>query len=186
MWSREHSHTASLVTRIAGALALAVTLAACFQPLYGDRSFTGGPGVREALAGVEIVPIEAPKGSELAPMAVLVRNELMFGVTGGSGGAPPTHRLVVRLAGNRTPIVSTTGTYEFESYALDAGFTLTELATKKVVLNAGSAARATLDMPGGMQRFVRDRGVRDAQMRTAKVIADQIRARLASYFFAGT
>ena len=186
MWSREQNRTASFVCRIAGALALAVTLAACFQPLYGDRSAIGGPGVREALAGVEIVPIEAPKGSDLAPLAVLIRNELMFGVTGGSGGAPPTHRLVVRLAASRTPVVSTIGTYEFETVAIDASFTLTELATKKVVLNANSGARATFDMPGSQQRFARDRGLRDAQMRSAKVVADQVRARLASYFFAGT
>jgi LPS-assembly lipoprotein len=42
------------------------------------------------------------------------------------------------------------------------------------------------DIPGQEQRFARQRGLRDAENRAAKVIASQIRTRLASYFVAGT
>ena len=41
-------------------------------------------------------------------------------------------------------------------------------------------------LPGQEQRFARVRGLRDAELRAAKVIADNIRSRLASYFIAGT
>ena len=47
-------------------------------------------------------------------------------------------------------------------------------------------ARVSYDIPGQQQRFARARGLRDAENRAAKVIADNIRSRLASYFVAGT
>jgi LPS-assembly lipoprotein len=42
------------------------------------------------------------------------------------------------------------------------------------------------DIPGQAQRFARARALRDAEDRAAKLIADNIKARLASYFVAGT
>ena len=47
-------------------------------------------------------------------------------------------------------------------------------------------ARVSYDIPGQEQRFARLRGLRDAETRAAKVIAENIRTRLASYFAAGT
>ena len=46
--------------------------------------------------------------------------------------------------------------------------------------------RVSYDIPGQQQRFARLRGLRDAESRAAKVIADNIMARLTSYFIAGT
>ena len=46
--------------------------------------------------------------------------------------------------------------------------------------------RVTYNVPGQQQRFAKDRGLRDAETRAAKEIAEQIRSRLASYFVAGT
>jgi LPS-assembly lipoprotein len=94
--------------------------------------------------------------------------------------------LAIRLGGSRTAVVTTEARPEFESVALDANYTLTDIATKKPVLNASATARATLSVPGAQQRFARSRGQLDAERRAAQVIADQIRARLASYFMAGT
>jgi LPS-assembly lipoprotein len=47
-------------------------------------------------------------------------------------------------------------------------------------------ARASYDIPGSEQRFARIRALRDTENRTATVVADQIKSRLASYFVAGT
>jgi LPS-assembly lipoprotein len=49
-----------------------------------------------------------------------------------------------------------------------------------------ATTRVTYMTPGFQQRFTKTRAVRDAETRAAKVIADQIRTRLASYFVAGT
>jgi LPS-assembly lipoprotein len=54
------------------------------------------------------------------------------------------------------------------------------------VVTGQTFARVSYDIPGQEQRFARLRGLRDAETRAAKVIADNIRTRLASYFAAGT
>ena len=71
-----------------------------------------------------------------------------------------------------------------EDYNLEANFSLTEIATNKVVMSGQTFARASRDVTG--QRFAGARALRDAETRAAKVVADQIAARLASYFVAGT
>ena len=118
MWSREHStarrqaepDTAGRadgapnceiaaprrLLRLAAAMAIAGAVGGCFQPLYAERSPTGGPGLRDALAAVEIDTIAAPAGTALARIAVEVQNELRFGITGGSGSAPATHQLKIK------------------------------------------------------------------------------------------
>ena len=47
-------------------------------------------------------------------------------------------------------------------------------------------SRVSYNIPGQEQRFAGARGLRDAENRAAKVIADNIHSRLASYFVAGT
>jgi LPS-assembly lipoprotein len=74
---------------------------------------------------------------------------------------------------------------DIENYGIDATYSLIELATGKVVLTGQTFARVSYDIPGQQQRFARARGLRDAENRAAKVIAEQIRSRLASFFVAG-
>ena len=69
---------------------------------------------------------------------------------------------------------------------LNASITLTEIATKKVVLQSSTFARASYDIPGPEQRFAAQRASRNAEDRAVDVIAENIRNRLASYFVAGT
>jgi LPS-assembly lipoprotein len=71
-------------------------------------------------------------------------------------------------------------------YALNANYTLIEVKTGKPVFTSQTFARVTYDIPGQAQRFARDRGRRDAENRASQLIADNIRARLASFFVAGT
>jgi LPS-assembly lipoprotein len=58
--------------------------------------------------------------------------------------------------------------------------------TDKSVVLSTAFARVSYDTPGSEQRFARIRGLRDAENRAARVIAEHIRNRLASYFIAGT
>jgi LPS-assembly lipoprotein len=84
-------------------------------------------------------------------------------------------------------IVDTTTTRPaIENYGINATYVLTETASGKAVVNGQTFARVSYDIPGQEQRFARLRGLRDAETRAAKVIADNIRSRLASYFAAGT
>jgi len=80
----------------------------------------------------------------------------------------------------------TTGRVMAEITGIDTTFTLTELATGKAVMNGRTFARVSSDYPGQQQRFARVRARLDAEDRAAKVIAENIRTRLASFFVAGT
>ena len=73
-----------------------------------------------------------------------------------------------------------------ENYGINATYSLIEIATAKVVVTGQTFARVSYDIPGQAQRFARLRGLRDAETRAAKVIAENVRSRFASYFIAGT
>jgi len=171
-----------LVIRAAASIGLAALVAGCFQPLYGQRSPMGGSAVGEALRGVEVQQISAPSGTSLARIANEVRNNLIFGLTGGSGQSAATHRLIIQLSAGREQVIVdvTTARPDIENFNLNATYTLVDLSTNETVVRGQSFARVSYDIPGQAQRFARDRGMRDAENRAAGVIADNIKTRLAS------
>ncbi len=132
------------------ALAAAGLLAGCFQPLYGERSLTGGPGVRERLSAVDVGTIPAPNGTPEARIAVEVRNALIFDLTGGAGANSPTHDLAVQLSAIRQQVIVdiTTARPDVEQYGINATYTLTEIATGKPVVTGQTFARVSYDIPG--------------------------------------
>src|SRR5215831_13352662 len=170
------------------ALGIAGLVGACFQPLYGEQTATGGPVLRDQLSAVDVLQIQAPKGTDEARIAVEIRNSLLYDFTGGGYAAPPTHRLKIAISSTRASIIVDVNTSrpDVENYGLNSTYSLTEIATGKVVVTGTTFARVSYDIPGQEQRFARVRGLRDAELRAAKVIADNIRSRLASYFIAGT
>ena len=136
----------------------------------------------------QIERIPAANGTPEARLAVELQNLLDFELTGGGGMISPTHRLQVRMITNRSSITTdvTTGRVLSEITGIDAYFTLTELATGKAVLNGRTFSRVSSEYPGQQQRFARQRARLDAEDRAAKVLAENIRTRLASFFVAGT
>lgn len=173
--------------RIAAVIALGALNAACFQPLYASRTVSGTP-LAAQLAQVQVDRIGAPNGSPEARIAVELQNQLDFEMNGGGGMISPTHRLVVRMTVGRSSIITdaTTGRVLSEITAINASYSLTELATGKAVLNDITMARVSSDYPGQQQRFARSRARLDAEDRAAKVIAEAVRTRLASFFIAGS
>jgi LPS-assembly lipoprotein len=188
MWWSEVPLKTKRALRLAGALAAAAMLAGCFQPLYGDRSLSGGSTIRAELSQVDIAQIPAANGTPLARLAVEVRNSLLFGFTGGGASPPPTHRLNIRMTSSELSVVVDirTARPDVNNFGINASYDLIELKTGKVVLRDQTFSRVSYDIPGQEQRFARARGLRDAESRAGKVIADNIQARLASYFVAGT
>jgi LPS-assembly lipoprotein len=177
------------VIRAAAALAIAALTGGCFQPLYGERSTVdGAPVLRDQLSSVDVLQIEAPKGTDEARLAVEIRNSLLFDFTGGGASASPTHQLKIAMSSTRTSVIVDIDASrpEIENYGINASYSLMEIATKKVVVTGQTFARVSYDIPGQQQRFARQRGLRDAESRAAKVIANNILSRLASYFVAGT
>jgi LPS-assembly lipoprotein len=173
--------------RLAVAMALAGLVAGCFQPLYGERSVGGGPAIREKLQTVDVAPINPVRGNNVARLGLEVRNALLFSLNGDGGGQAPLYMLEVQLAPSRTNVIvdTTTSRPDIENFGIDAAYTLREIATGKPVLTGSTFSRVSYDIPGQEQRFARARGLRDAEDRAAKVIADNISSRLASYFVSG-
>ncbi|MBI4275150.1 MAG: hypothetical protein HY659_10675 [Rhizobiales bacterium] len=177
--------------RLAAVLAMAMLTAGCFQPLYGERSFTtaaGGPGLRDRLSAVEVQTIDTPSGTPVARIGGEIRNALMFDLTGGGAALPATHRLKISLSTQTLSVIvdTTTARPDVSNYGIDATYALVEIATGKTVANGRTFSRVSYDIPGQEQRFAAARGLRDAENRAAKVIAEQIKSRLASYFVTGS
>jgi len=174
--------------RIAAVVALGALNAACFQPLYASRTFNGEKPIGAALAQVQVERVDAPNGTPESRIAVELQEALKFEINGTEGLISPTHGLKVRMSVGRNSIITdaTTGRVMAEITGIDATFTLTELATGKVVMRGNTFSRVSSDYPGQQQRFARVRARVDAENRAAKTIADNVRTRVASYFVAGT
>lgn len=173
---------------VAAVLGLGLLTAACFQPLYGNHTLAAGDSVRDRMSAVEIAPIVAKNGTPEARLAVALRNALMYDLNNGAAPVAPTHRLTITLNSAITTVIVdvASGRPDTQVEAVNAAFTLTEIATKKVVLSTSTFGRASFDIPGSAQRFARQRASRDAEDRAVNSVAENIRNRLASFFVAGT
>lgn len=177
------------LTRLFAVIGLAGLTAGCFQPMYAEKTIGGAaPGITDKMSSVDVAPVDVPNGTRLARLGVEVRDSLIFGLTGGSGQAAPNYRLTIRLASSVTQVLVdiNSGRPDVQNYGIDATYTLVELGTGKTVVTGQTFSRVSYNIPGQQQRFAGDRGLRDAENRAAKTIAENIRNRLASYFVAGT
>jgi len=183
--------TPARLLRLLPLLLAGCLVSGCFQPMYGDRTLLGTSGAStqtlEALKGVDVKQIVAANGTPLARLAVEVRNDLLFNLTGGGVAAAPTHELEIKLSSTTLSVIVDINSArpDIQNYGIDATYTLKDLGTGKTVAQGRTFARVSFDTPGQQQRFVGARALRDAEDRAARVIADQIHARLASYFVAG-
>ncbi|HVZ51299.1 MAG TPA: LPS assembly lipoprotein LptE [Pseudolabrys sp.] len=175
------------LTRLLAVIGLAGLTAGCFQPMYGDVSVTGSPSIVPKMKAVEVLPIDAPNGTRLSRVGGVVRDDLIFALAGGAA-TTGAYRLNVRLTSKQTQVIIDIASArpDINYYGIDATFTLLEVATGKTVMQGQTFSRVSYNIPGEQQRFVGERGLRDAEDRAAKVIAESIRNRLASYFVAGT
>ncbi len=173
--------------RLGLAAALAAFCGGCFQPLYGQRTATGAPALRQALSGIDISSIDAVPNTPEARIATQLRNELAFDFTGGGAALPPTHRLKIQIVGRHavTSASSVTGLPVIENFVLNATYSLVEIKTGRTVVTGRAITTVSYD-PSGTQRFARISGQQDAERRAAKVIADEVTTRMASYFVSGT
>ncbi|MBK8007635.1 MAG: hypothetical protein IPK23_03705 [Rhizobiales bacterium] len=173
--------TISKAWKAAAILVLAGALGGCFQPMYGQSTLFGaGAKLRDELRQVEILEIQGRVGQE-------IRNDLIFELTGGQGnpvGAP--YKLAMTItSGSQTPLVDvSSGRATSETVTLDVTYRVLDVSNDKVVLSEKAIARISIDR--SQQRYASLRAIRDAQNRAAKLVAEQIRSRLASYFLTRT
>lgn len=147
-------------------------IGACqFQPLYGTA--TSGGALQDVMKSVEVPQIPGRVGQR-------VRNELIFGTTGGGYPAEPQYRLSIVIRESVSAIlVEQTGDAQGQQYHLEANFQLVRLTDNSVVLQGHSKSRTAFDK--FEQIYANVRAQIDAENRAARVVADDIKTRLAAF-----
>ncbi|MBV9431431.1 MAG: hypothetical protein JO137_06375 [Hyphomicrobiales bacterium] len=163
MWSFDRLCRGRFRPALASAVALA--LSGCIHPMYGSN------GVNTQLAQIQVAPIPDRVGHYLA-------EELKF-ETNGSGTDPaPRYRLNITtqesLGGLITNLHSLTS--DAASLTVTANYSLVEIETGKEVTKGSLSSTASYDR--SEQRFANVRAARDAEIRAATVLADQVRTRI--------
>ena len=161
--------------RLALVVGLALNLSACFRPLYGPTA--SGEPMQVALAAVQVDDVAMAQDQER--LGHYLRSELIFGLDGSGQPSPKRYRL--KMQGSEavtTPIVSSAtaraeagtiiGTIKYSLETLDG----------RIVTEGVATSTATYDC--SIQRFASLRAARDAEIRLAKVLAEQIKTRIAS------
>ncbi|MCB1545098.1 MAG: hypothetical protein KDJ30_12730 [Rhodoblastus sp.] len=158
------------IRRLALIVGLAAALGGCIQPLYG----TLGPGVLEnELQAIKIEPIPDRFGH-------YVEKELAFAFNGTGAEVPAKYRLVVKLKQKvQAPVVDTvTSRATAATVVGDASFELYALGKSEPIMHGVAFSVAGYDRFS--QRISNVRAARDAEIRDAKAIAEQIRTQIAA------
>lgn len=132
------------------------------RPLYSDSS----------AGGTQSIGISAPD----TRVAQVVRNELVFGFSGGAGetGNPQYDMdLVVSVLNQGVLPASTAGEFNAARIVVTASYTLRDSSTGEQLFSGERRAVAALDNPD--QEYGRTRAIRDAENRAAREAAAFIR-----------
>ncbi len=159
------------------ALVLALTTAACFRPMYGEMA--KGGDLSSALAAVKIEPNSDRLGYYLG-------QDLAFELNGGVEAPNARYRLTMKISQNVvTPVVdSSTGRADAATVQARVDYVLTRMDGGLPVTSGTAVASASFDRIA--QRFAAARATRDAETRVARVLAEQIRIRIAAALATGT
>jgi LPS-assembly lipoprotein len=152
------------------AFALAGALAGCFQPLYSEAAH---PGLVEDLRAIEVEPIKDRIGHYLADNLTTDLN--------GTGQTPtPKYKLTVTVStAASTPTVSAlTNVATSATVTGDARYTLNKIDGGAQVLTGTATAAAAYDR--SQQRYNDLRAARDAEIRLARALSQEISLRLAA------
>ncbi|WP_295557383.1 LPS assembly lipoprotein LptE [uncultured Hyphomicrobium sp.] len=143
-----------------------------FRPLYGGAGI--GAQADQKLAKVAVSTIPGRVGQQ-------IRNELIFHATGGGGEVvSPEMRLEVAIRESVTStLVRIDGDSGGQVYNVEAKFQLVRVSDKSVVLSGTSYGRASFERNTSIFSNVRARD--DAEDRAAKVVAEDLKARLSAY-----
>lgn len=167
--------------RLALVAGLALPLAACFRPLYGPTA--SGASLQTTLASIEVPEIDWPDAQ--ARFGHYLRSELIYALNGSGSETPKRYTLRLSLTQTlRTPVVDAeSGRANSAILGGTVKYTLISRDTGRVV--ADGAATDTASYDRYQQRFATVRAARDAEIRLARVLAEQVRTRLAASLATG-
>ncbi|WP_046861707.1 LPS assembly lipoprotein LptE [Microvirga massiliensis] len=152
-------------------------LGACFRPLYGPTA--SGERLDDVMATVDVAPIVVSQPA-YDRFGHYLRNELIFALNGSGRPMAKRYRLTVNYDQQvQSPIINTvTGRAETANVTGTANYALVSLADNKPITSGKAIGHVSYDR--SPQRFATVRAARDAEIRLAKVLSDQLRTRLAT------
>jgi len=156
---------------VVAAFGLALGLAGCFTPLYSEKAH---PGLVEDMRAIEVQPIPNRIGHYLAENLIADLNGT------GQVASPPKYRLAVKVStGTQTPTVnSMVSVATSATLTGDADFVLTKVDGGAEVAKGTANAAAAYDRTN--QRYSNLRAARDAEIRLARALSQEISLRVAS------
>ena len=159
-------------------LALFGSLSACFRPLYGPTA--SGIPLQDALAAVDVAMPESSTGQER--LGHYVRSELIFDLDGSGEKHEKHYKLSISTSETvqGTTVDILTGRANAAILNGATTYSLTNLDGTKTLLTGTARANATYYRDE--QRFANVRAARDADIRVSKLMADDIKQRLAAFF----
>jgi LPS-assembly lipoprotein len=155
------------------ALALALSLGGCFQPLYSEAAH---PGLVADLQAIEVTPIKDRIGHYLG-------DDLISSLNGTGSTPTPKYRLNVTVTQKiQTPTVeSQLNAASAATVVGTAKFSLVQIESEngeKIVFQGQATNAAVYDRT--LQGFANLRAERDAEIRLARALADEISLRVAA------
>jgi LPS-assembly lipoprotein len=155
---------------------LALGLSACFRPLYGPTA-SGAP-LSAVLASIQVEPAKTAQGQER--LGHYLRSELVFDLDGSGQPSEKKYRLTLAASETvQTPIVSSiTGRAESATLLGTASYKVQPLVGDRIITEGVAQGTATYDRSA--QRFASLRAARDAEIRLAKLLSEQIKTRVAA------
>ena len=170
MWLSERGLSLKDLRRLA-VLSLALPLAGCFQPLYGEAAH---PGLTAQMRAIAVAPIKDRIGHYLG-------NELITDLNGTGANLEPKYRLTVTVTTSTgTPTV--TSQLEVANAATVTGtatYTLTPAGGGDALVTGVASAVAVYDRTD--QLFSDLRAQRDTEIKLAKSLAEEIELRVAAW-----
>jgi len=164
------------------AIASALGTSGCFRPLYGPTA--SGERLQDVLASVEVAPISTSLNQER--FGHFLRSDLRFDLDGSGQPRPKRYKLAISVTERVTTQVvdSATGRADSATLSADADYALTTLDGSRT-LTSGKASGSTI-YDRSIQRFATVRAARNAEMRAAKLLSEQIRSRLSATLLTGS
>ena len=161
-------------------VALALTLSACLRPLYGPTAT--GERLDTVLAAIDVGDVEVETAHER--LSHYLRSELIFDLNGSGVPAPKRYKLAMSYQQEvQSPIIDTaSGRAPSATVMGQVNYRLTTVDGREVT-NGVAIGHASYDR--SQQRFATVRAARDAEIRLAKVLSEQIKTRLAAALIGG-
>ncbi|WP_230531693.1 LPS assembly lipoprotein LptE [Microvirga roseola] len=170
------------LARFALVAGLSLGLSACFRPLYGPTA--SGESLQTTLASIDVPELTWPEDD--ARFGHFLRSELIYELNGSGQQVPKRYALRLSFRDSlTTPIVdSESGRALAATLNGTLTYRLTSLDGSTVITQGTATGSASYDR--FEQRFATVRAARNAEIRLAKLLAEQVKTRLAATLAART